>query len=168
MQASINPSPSMTRRPAPSQHQVPYPHLLNFFESTQSSKSSTASPARLAAQLHRLFAYVGVPSRFANAQLQIPPVAAATGGNAFLPYALQPDFPIPGTGPHQSQYGDELRRALRGLNMYCPPVQANSQLNPVFWDKFVRSRRGDGAMPAQPMAHVRCQHSLGSRVSRPT
>ena len=59
--------------------QRPYPHLLNFFESTQSSKSG----AGFAAQLHRLFGYVGVPSRFANVQLQIrPDEAALTTGAA--------------------------------------------------------------------------------------
>ena len=30
------------------------------------------------------------------------------------------------------------------MNMYYQPLQVNSQLNPAYWDKFVRSRRGDG------------------------
>ena len=46
--------------------QVPYPHLLNFFESNKSSTSG------LSAQFHRLLYYLGVPSAsFQRADLQI-------------------------------------------------------------------------------------------------
>src|SRR5262249_6925254 len=64
--------------------QVPYPHLLNFFESKQSSQLGAGNP-NASAQLQRLFSYLGVPSLFANAYLQINPASAAASPNHSFP-----------------------------------------------------------------------------------
>jgi hypothetical protein len=122
--------------------QVSYPHLLNFFESQQSSK------AGLSAQLHRLFAYVGVPSRFANTRLQVRPDLAGQSGAGTAEHYFHTPF------NWISRYREPGRINLNtvtssdvlfgALNMYLPPLEQNSQLNPMFWDKFVRSRREVG------------------------
>jgi hypothetical protein len=121
--------------------QVPYPHLMNFFESSQSSKAGVAS------QLHRLFAYVGVPSRFANAQLQMrPDMAGSNADPAHLfhtPFNRVSRYREAGLINFNTVTSPDV--LFGAMNMYVKPLQVNSQLNPMFWDKFVRSRRGDGA-----------------------
>jgi len=120
--------------------QVPYPHLLNFFESGKSS-----APPGTAAQFHRLLAYVGVPSRFANAQLQMrADLAGAAGGNHYFhtPFNRISRGREPGRINLNTVTSADV--LFGALNMYMSPLQQNSQLNSAFWDKFVRSRRGDG------------------------
>jgi hypothetical protein len=122
--------------------QVPYPHLMNFFESSQGSKLQPG----LAAQFSRLLAYVGVPSRFANAQLQIrAEIAAASSGPAHYfhtPFNRISRYREPGRINLNTVTSPDVLFGL--MNTYypsvCPP--GTNQLNPVVWDKFVRSRRG--------------------------
>ncbi len=137
--------PSQTPTTAVS-NQVPYPHLLNFFESTPSSKWSQPGQAGtgLGAQLSRIFAYVGVPSRFANVQLQMRADLAGSGGAHYFhtPFNRISRYREPGRiNLNMLTSADVLFGAM---NIYFSPLQTNSQLNPIFWDKFVRSRRGDG------------------------
>ena len=156
--------------------QVPYPHLLNFFESGQGSKGAFPNPGpsiqpMLRSQLHRVLAYVCVPSRFANSQLQIPPLNASfnskttPGGQPYYhhlfhtPFNRVSNFREPGLmNANMFTSADVL---LGAMNIYFPPLvvpQPNSspqnpvqppwphvnRLNPDFWDKFVRSRRQGG------------------------
>ena len=101
--------------------------------------------AGLAAQLHRLLAYVGVPSRFANAQLQmLAELAATTTRQHYFhtPFNRISRYREPGRINLNTVTSPDV--LFGAMNMYFSPLQQNSQLNPVFWDKFVRSRRGDG------------------------
>ena len=158
-------SPAAPFNGLPYSAQVPYPHLLNFFESTQSSKSGTG----FASQLHRLLAYVGVPSRFANAQLQMRADLAASAAAAHFfhtPFNRISRYREPGRiNLNMVTSSDVLFGAL---NMYLPPLQVNSQLNPAFWDKFVRSRRGDGAVTASSSASQTLTNMLTISASMPS
>ena len=89
---------------------------MNVFESTQSSKSG----AGFRAQLHRIFDYVGVPSRFANAQLQIRADLASTGGNHWFhtPFNRISRFSEPGL--INLNTSDQSRRALWALEYVLP------------------------------------------------
>ncbi|MGO9113622.1 MAG: hypothetical protein ACLP9L_30690 [Thermoguttaceae bacterium] len=134
---------------------VPYPHLLNFFESSESS-GPLQSQSLHSAQLHRLFAYVGVPSRFSNAQLQMrPDLAGQSGAPAHFfhtPFNRISRYREPGLINLNTVTSPDV--LLGAMNMYLAPLvmpppppttpPQNSPLNPVFWDKFVRSRAGDG------------------------
>jgi hypothetical protein len=117
-----------------------YPHLLDFFESGKSSATGLTS------QLHRVLAYVGVPSRFANTQIQLQPFLA--GGpdgpmNWFhTPFNRISRYREPGRINLNTLTSSDV--LMGAMNMYFTPLVQNSELNPVFWDKFVRSRRGDG------------------------
>ena len=135
---------------------VPYPHLLNFFESQQSS-----APPGVSAQFHRLLYYLGVPSRFANTQLQVQ--AYYSGLNsATTPRQQGPAHWFHTPFNRISRYREPGLINLNtvtspdvlfgALNAYFPPLQVNSQLNPAFWDKFVRSRRGDSSINLNPVA----------------
>lgn len=132
--------------------QLPYPHLLNFFES--SPPVSTSATQSTSAQFYRLLYYLGVPSRFANTQLQVQAY------NAGLNSTTKPRQQGPAHSFHTpfnriSRYREPGLINLNtvassdvlfgAINAYCSPlaVYSNAQLNPVFWDKFVRSRRGD-------------------------
>jgi hypothetical protein len=139
--------PAMYDGSSPSQ--VPYPHLMNFFESQQSSAPGNT------AQLHRLFFYLGVPSRFANTQIQMQAYNAGLNSwsNPTQQYAHWFHTPF----NHISRYREPGLINLNtvtssdvlfgAMDMYPLLWQSTNQanLNPVFWDKFVRSRRGDGA-----------------------
>jgi hypothetical protein len=120
--------------------QVPYPHLLNFFESSKSSKPGAS------AQFHRLLYYLGVPSRFSNTQLQvradIAGQAPSTPAHCFhTPYNRISRYREPGLINLNTVGSPDV--LFGAMNAYFSPLAMQSQLNPVFWDKFVRSRRGD-------------------------
>ncbi len=121
--------------------QVPYPHLLNFFESNKSSTSG------LSAQFHRLLYYLGVPSRFSNAQLQMrADVAGQYPSNPahwfHFPFNRISRYREPGMINLNTVTSPDV---LFGATNDYSPLQVNGQLNAIFWDKFVRSRRGNPA-----------------------
>jgi hypothetical protein len=132
--------------------QVPYPHLLNFFASGQSSK------AGLSAQMHRLFAYVGVPSRFASSQLHVRADVADKSGAGYAPNYFHTPFNRiswyrePGRINLNTITSSDV--LLGAMNIYFSPLMVPpdpktnpdlwNTLNPAFWDKFVRSRSSDG------------------------
>ena len=124
--------------------QVPYPHLLNFFESQQSSHIGVS------AQFHRLLYYLGVPSRFANVQMQMQAqLAGQSQANSphwfHTPYNRISRYREPGMINLNTVTSSDV--LFGAMNTYCQPIEENWQLNSAFWDKFVRSRRGDGAVP---------------------
>jgi hypothetical protein len=122
---------------------LPYPHLLNFFESGESSKAGAS------AQLHRLFAYLGLPSKFANTQIQMRPDLAEGSANYFnTPFNRISRYREPGPINFNTITSPDV--LFGAMNVYYPTLAPgatpqNAQINPIFWDKFVRSRRGDGA-----------------------
>ena len=146
-------------------NQVPYPHLLNFFESTKSSAWSSGTPPTpgFGAQLARIFAYVGVPSRFANTQLQAQAYNAGLNANStppqqgplncfHTPFNRISRYREPGRiNPNTLTSPDVLFGAM---NLYLnsptqPPGmgfldQTNVRLNPAFWDKFVPAGAATG------------------------
>jgi len=153
-------------------NQVPYPHLLNFFESQQSSNAGAS------AQLHRLFAYVGVPSRFANVQLQMPPAEAGsttapyTAAHYFhTPFNWIPKYREPGRINLNTVTSSDV--LMGAMNIYFPELEQNLQLYPAFWDKFVRSRREPGygkatTDPAQTLKNMLLiDNKVPSRFMRP-
>ncbi len=130
---------------------------MNFFESGPSSKVGLSS------QLERVFAYVGVPSRFADTQLQMRPDLAgqADGPPNFFhtPFNQIPRYRVPGMiNLNTISSSDELFGAM---NLYFTPLSQNMQLNPLFWDKFVRSRRGGGV----PSPNPNTTSSLGNMLA---
>ncbi len=148
---------------------LPYPHLLNFFDSKKSSSVGSS------AQFHRLLYYVGVPSRFANTQIQ---VRADNAGQA--PSTPAHEFHTPDN--RISRYREPGLINLNtvtspdvlfgAMNAYCSPLAVAGQLNPVFWDKFVRSRRGDntaagGVVTSATPSPASTQQSLMNMLAQP-
>ena len=83
----------------------------------------------LSAQLHRLFAYVGVPSRFANTQLQMrPDLAGQADGTPHYfhtPFNRISSYREPGRINLNTVTSADV--LFGALNMYCPaPVRQNS------------------------------------------
>ena len=78
---------------------VPYPYLLDFF---QSPAGGTTTPAAL----YRLLEYVGVPSQFVQTETFINPTNAAAAGKPLVLSALQPHLPLPraGTGSTSTRF----------------------------------------------------------------
>ena len=96
---------------------------------------------------------MGVPSRFANSQLQIP-ANLAEGSQSYFntPFNRISRFRESGRmNLNTMTSADEL---FGLMNIYFSPVEVNSQMNPVFWDKFARSRRGDGTGNAVSSANA--------------
>ena len=123
---------------------VPFPHLLNFFESTPANVKGTS------AQYHRVLAYVGVPSKFANTQIQLrPDVAGANTSPHYFhtPYNRISRYREPGRINFNSITSPDV--LLGALNMWFPPLQQNGQLYPQYWEMFVRSIRNDGSSGKQ-------------------
>jgi len=155
---------------------VPYPHLLNFFASKQSSKFGPNNPAA-SAQLHRLFSYVGVPSRFANVQLQMRPDLAAKSGAGIPAHYFH--TPFNWISRYREPGGINLNTVtssdvlMGAMNMYFPELEQNLQLYPAFWDKFVRSRREAGfgkatTNPTQTLTNMLAiDNKAPSRFMRP-
>ncbi|MBU4397819.1 MAG: hypothetical protein KKE86_00650 [Planctomycetes bacterium] len=102
----------------------PFSHLMNFFPS-----GPTTSPDE---ELHRVFEYLGVPSRFVGTETQANPTAANSAGHNFRP-------PFNGI----SAYREPGRINLNTI--YSPSVfngLKNGSLPNVTWRNFVGSRRG--------------------------
>jgi len=109
----------------------PFPHLLNFFHSTSGNPGN--SP-----QLHRIFDFLHVPSRFVGTSLCGDPnvFSGTTGGN----HAFHPPFNNislyrePGRINLNTIFNREV---FMGLMNFYPGMNTEA-----FWEKFVRSRRG--------------------------
>ena len=142
--------------------QLPYPHLLNFFDSKQSSLQGQVGAAICTA----FFAYVGIPSRFAHTQIQANAVTASAPGGA-THYFHTPFNRISiyrESGTYQHEHDHQAADVLFGMmNCYLPMVMptGTTQLSTGFWDKFLRSRRGDGI--ASGGAPVNTMFSINSK-----
>ncbi|MDY0170576.1 MAG: hypothetical protein RBS80_28810 [Thermoguttaceae bacterium] len=95
---------------------VAFAHLMDFFDS-----SSGVS------QLHRIFDFLEVPSRFVGAQLYVPGVDP--------PNHLAPTYREPGKVNLNTLYSERVFRAL---------MNGFREGEADFWRDFVRSRRGYG------------------------
>ncbi len=114
----------------------PYPHLASFFQSALASNSQPP-------QVHRLLEYVTVPSRFVGTETQVPPFLWSANGtpNWFYP-------PMNRISAYREPGRINLNtiaspNVFYGLTDYSPGTA-----NLTYWEKFVRSRRGNN--PASP------------------
>ena len=116
---------------------VPYPHLLNFFQSSNTVGAST--------QFHRLLDYVGVPSPFACADIQADPTASQgnIGAHAFHPpFNWISTYREPGRINLNTIYSPQVFAGL--MNGYAAPS----------WATFVPSRRNDGRLNVLDMPNT--------------
>jgi hypothetical protein len=114
-------------------NQLPYPHLLNCFDSSGPA-STSKSP-----ELHRIFEYLRVPSPFLGTTLHNNPAgfAAAPVGNPFHPpFNRISTYREPGRVNLNTVFD---QRVLQGLVNSYPGMDTNA-----FWSEFVQSRRGYG------------------------
>ncbi len=109
---------------------VPYPHLMNFFQST----ASTATGAASSPQFHRILDFVGVPSPFVGTETWINPNYCAS---PYLPpFNRISAFREPGRINLNTIYSQEV---FNGLMAGGFPLA--SDLN-TLWGNFVKSRSG--------------------------
>ncbi len=120
----------------------PFTHLANFFNS---NGSPTAAPER-----HRLFNFVGVPSPFAAADMQLDPLRFAelqrnmVSMQAWMTHSFYPPFNRiaryrePGKININTIFSDTVFEAL--MNDSPPGMTAPQKA--AFWQAFVWSRRG--------------------------
>jgi hypothetical protein len=108
-----------------------FAHLLNFLYSQDAGTV-------LAPQLHRLFEFVQVPSRFESTEIQGDPFNfASTSGHMFHPPCNAiPSYREPGRINLNTVFSDDVFRGLLNL-----PDLSNGGL----WNDFILSRRGYGA-----------------------
>ena len=114
---------------------VPYPHLLNFFQSGDAAGTVKPSP-----QFHRILEYLNVPSWYTGTEVQVNPTAASgnAGVHAFHPpFNRIPTYREPGRINLNTIYRPDVFMGL--MNGFpFPPVN-----NVDIWTRFVFSRRGD-------------------------
>lgn len=132
------------------QSHEPFPHLLEFFLSGVSGAGNLR-----AGELHRLLEYLGVPSPFSCAHLQLNPQYSSDLGD--LRHRFHPPFHRlstyrePGRINLNTIYSPEV---WQGLMNYFPDMNTDPG-SPRYWqwDEFVRSRRGyDSASAGQILA----------------
>jgi hypothetical protein len=115
---------------------VPYPHLLNFFESTPRG----AAGAETSPQIHRILEYIHVPSKFVGTEVQANPQVAAdttapAGNHPFHPpFNRIPTYREPGRINLNTIFSEYV---FYGLTNYYPGMSDQGG-----WAKFVQSRRG--------------------------
>lgn len=161
--ATIPPNTPNPYQPA-SPEQVPFPHLLNFFESTLTPRPSTST--RTSPLVYRLLDYVGVPSPYIYTEIQVPPAQVVTGTGHFFrpPFNRVPLYREPGrmnintlAGPG---VGEGLVSAFPGL------------WDMGLWDMFVASRKGSAPLSTNDpvliqRAMLTCDPTQPSRFMRP-
>ncbi len=107
---------------------VPYPHLLNFFQSDKTTLPGTS------AQFQRILDYLDVPSPFVGAELQANPTEADSTGHTFRPpFNRISTYREPGRINLNTIYSQQVFNGL--MNGYTTPT----------WQEFVGSRQGGGA-----------------------
>ena len=116
---------------------VPFPHLLNFFQSDATTSTGT-SP-----QFHRVLEYLRVPSRFAGTALQGNPTrfAAATNHIFHPPFHWISRYRDPGRVNINTVFSPSV---WQGLMNYFPTT--NTTVAAWKWSNFVTSRRGYGGV----------------------
>ncbi|NQU11189.1 hypothetical protein HQ590_10390, partial [bacterium] len=117
---------------------VPYPHVLNFFQSVESSDPNPYNSP----QFHRLLEYVRVPSPFVGTEVQCNPAAmVGVPGHPFHPpFHGISTYREPGRINLNTLFSEEVFRGL--LNR---PDMTDGQ-GGALWEKYYHSRRGYGAM----------------------
>ena len=117
---------------------VPYPYLLNFFQSGQSSANPATAP-----QLYRLLEYVTVPSPFVQTETFVNPNTASLPGmhNFHPPFNRISKYREPGKINLNTIYNADV---LNGLMNYFPGMISSPTLSGTqnFYNEFAVSRRG--------------------------
>jgi len=120
------------------QSHEPFPHLLEFFLSGLGGGENTAG------ELHRLLEYLGVPSPFSCAHLQLNPQYCSDLQDVrhrfHPPFHRLSTYREPGRINLNTIYSREV---WQGLMNYFPDMNTNPA-SPRYWqwDEFVDSRRG--------------------------
>ena len=138
---------------------VPYPHLLNFFQSGPTTGGTGT------AQFHRILEYLGTPSPFVGTEIWTNPTSAVS---PYLPpFNRISTYREPGRINLNTIYTQEVFKGL--MNGYTSPS----------WATFVQSRRNDtspGVLdappaptpPPPPTEFVRPFRSFGGWTMTPT
>ncbi len=111
---------------------LPYPCLLNFFESVDAGGA-------ISSKLYRLLDYVYVPSHFVGTEILANPKYATGGGTSHVfhpPFNAIPTYREPGRINLNTVYGQDVFTGLMNENS-----GARSDLS---WSGFATSRRGAG------------------------
>jgi hypothetical protein len=125
-----------------------FPHLLNLFDSGQSSAQGQTP------QFHRVLAYLGVPTPYANMSVQARADAASAGAHWFHPpYNNISTYREPGRINLNTISSPDV---FAGLVNYHPALS-----QAPIWDRFLRSRRGSGA------GNMTIDANVPSRFMRP-
>ncbi len=125
---------------------VPYPYLLNFFQSTGTNSTGATE---LGPQLYRILEYVTVPSPFVQTETFVNPATSSTGAaglhNFHPPFNRISKYREPGKINLNTIYSADV---LNGLMNYLPSMLSGGTLTGVqnFSNKFALSRRGYGGI----------------------
>jgi hypothetical protein len=132
---------------------VPYPHLMNFFQSTPSM------PAGASPQFHRILEYVGVPSPFVGTETWLNP--SYTADPFQPPFNRISAYREPGRINLNTIYSPAV---FQGLMNYFPSI-ADSTVNlATSWQTFINSRSGAAVSPTNILA---LPTSLPTEFARP-
>jgi hypothetical protein len=131
---NLNTAPKIFE-PADPSTDIPFRHLMNFFESAQ---AGTPVP-----ELHRVLEYVGVSSPFVGVEIQANPsnigVWGDPGAHFFAPpFNRIPLYREPGKINLNTIYDEKVFAAL--MNNFCGSQAQTDQA----WHDFIQSRRGYG------------------------
>ncbi len=143
---------------------VPFPHLLNFF---QSDADAGDSP-----QFHRVLEYLRVPSRFVGTELQGNPSVFVGGTNHVFhpPFNLISRYRDPGRVNINTVFSHNV---WLGLMNYFPGMSNGDPASDTTWQRFVSSRRGyagadmwslDAPIPPTPPLPTRFANPFRSSV----
>ena len=106
---------------------APYPHLLDFFQSSVPSTTAGASP-----QFHRILEYLGVPSPFVGTETWANPDPTKIQSPYLPPFDRISAYREPGRINLNTIYSQQV---FNGLMSGFPNMQAT-------WGNFVQSRSG--------------------------
>jgi len=122
-------------------NQLPYPHLMNFFDSSRSQLGTGGATGGgtgdKSPELHRIFEYLRAPSPFVGTTLHTNPESFRGLAHPFNPpFNRIPTYREPGRINLNTVFD---HRVMQGLLNFRPELN-----NEAFWSEFVRSRRGYG------------------------
>lgn len=140
---------------------VPFPHLMNFFQTGTTSAGTHTAPL-----LYRILDYVRVPSPFVGTEVQVPPALAAGSTGHFFrpPFNRIPLYREPGKVNLNTLVSPSVGE---GLVNFFPGLW-----DAPMWDKFVASRKGTSALGSSDLAAIQAamlshNPTLPSRFARP-
>ncbi|MEN6406974.1 MAG: hypothetical protein ABFC77_10945, partial [Thermoguttaceae bacterium] len=136
---------------------IPYPHLMNFFQST----ASTTTGATGRPQFHRLLEYLGVPSPFAGCDKSLQPnsVDGVSGHLFHTPFNHISTYREPGRINLNTIYNEDVYKGL--LNGCSGPSWNDFQLSRQGYGTVADLYQADNGTPGHPTIFAHPFRSFG-------